>query len=161
MKLICEICHTYIGQFDHLTIFEPIAGVMFTSPRPRREVPPPFAPSLGWVDMRCPVCRKRPMIKPHRIMISHPRCFETSGTTTAAYFKVPERAREAAKIEVVSASAEEVVQTSTAAPPVDDTAVADEEGPRICATCGKEYTSHENLMRYHHPCPKLAKGNED
>jgi hypothetical protein len=142
MKLLCEICHSYIARFDETAIFQPIAGVMFTSPNPRRQIPPPFARGFGWEAMRCPVCRKRPMIKPARLLTGHPRCFETPGVEPT-YFDVPERA---ARVEQAAQAAQAAEQARAA---------------RICAVCGREYTSAETLQRYHTPCPTLAQGNED
>jgi hypothetical protein len=86
--LICEICYTAIGQFDPFKISQPLTGAMFTSPRPLRELPPPFGPAQVWPDLACGVCRKRPIIQPDRIMTEYPRCHETVGAGPT-YIGVP------------------------------------------------------------------------
>lgn len=161
-KLICEICHTYIGRFDPEKIHQPITGAMFSSPNPRREVPAPFAPNLDWETMLCPVCRRRPMIKPYRLMIAHPRCFETP-TTAAEHFEIPEAAAQSAAQadDTAQHAAQPVAQDVDAAQANVGVAQAETtDNPVTCPTCGKEYTSAETLQRYHTPCPKLAQGNE-
>jgi hypothetical protein len=177
-KLICEICYSCIGAFDPDAIYQPITGAMITSPNPRREVPSPFATTVDWEHMRCPVCRTRPIIKPYRLMIGHPRCFQTPHVE-ATYFEVPEAAAPSGSVaaqlvddaaqgaaqpdDAAQPAAESEVQAKgedEAAPPAEDNAEEPDESV-ACPTCGKRYTSQETLERYHTPCPKLAQGNED
>lgn len=69
MIAICEICGHRVGHFDPLKISYPVTGDMFTSPDPAHKYPDPFHHSLGWRDMRCPMCHKRPFIQDDRIKI--------------------------------------------------------------------------------------------
>lgn len=71
-KLIakCEICSAEIGVFGPDTMRFPMLGNMFESPNPKREIPPPFRGSaaVDWLNMRCPMCNKRPFLHEHKIM---------------------------------------------------------------------------------------------
>mgnify|MGYP001031849389 CR=1 FL=1 len=57
---ICEICGHPLGVFDPDEIASPPDGTMFSSIDPHHDYPAPFASSLDWEWMRCPMCRKRP-----------------------------------------------------------------------------------------------------
>lgn len=64
---ICDICTHRLGLFKADNIRLPIQGYMFSSIDAKHKIPPPFAASLGWMWMRCPMCSKRPFINEHRI----------------------------------------------------------------------------------------------
>ena len=71
-KLIakCEICFEAIGVFDPDTMRFPMLGNMFESINKKREIPPPFRGSMSvdWLNMRCPMCNKRPFLHEHKIL---------------------------------------------------------------------------------------------
>jgi len=59
----CEICDHWLATVDTDTLSLPIDSSMFKPPGIGYPDPFPFDFSIGWVDMRCPVCRKRPFIE--------------------------------------------------------------------------------------------------
>jgi hypothetical protein len=167
--LVCEICYSAIGRCEPAELRQPLTGAMFTSVRPRREVPPPFAPSLDWEHMRCPMCNHRPFLRRDRVMTAHPSCFETPGMGPY-YLLAEEPPAETAKTAKSTAQPEDAAQV--AAQPVDaaqastsqaSMAAPDSEtdnGPVTCPVCGKQYTSAASLARYHTPCPQATAADE-
>lgn len=87
MYLICEICFTALGCIEEHAC-HPITGRMFTSKNPTRQIPAPFPDAAEWEHMRCRQCSRRPIIKPQRLLVEHPRCFETVGKGPT-YFDLP------------------------------------------------------------------------
>ena len=60
-ELVCEVCRQTIGYFRTDEVVEPITGAMFSSKDPVHGFPPPFrSPGLGFEDMTCPYCIRRP-----------------------------------------------------------------------------------------------------
>ncbi len=128
MKLVCEICYSYIGNVDKSKFRHPIRGDMFTPTYPKRGLPPPFDQRQSWEDFRCPICNTRPIIKPGRVMIDHPRCFESSGKGPG-YFNVPVQEERPDEF--------------------------DPKAPFSCPDCGRTYSSYLNFQRYH-KCPVIS-----
>lgn len=124
MKLVCEICFSLIGLVSE-DVAVPLSPDMFTSFAPERQIPPPFHKSLTWEEFRCPYCRKRPIIRPDRIMTDHPRCFQSQGKAPAYQQLQPK-------------------------PPEETSA----EGSFRCPDCGKMYTSYQRFKTFHQ-CPEL------
>lgn len=67
----CEICTHNLGFINEARVGVPITGGMFTSPDPIHGFPDPFPPSIDWIDMRCPMCRKRPFLKDYGVHLSN------------------------------------------------------------------------------------------
>ena len=65
LQLQCDICREVIGKFDPETLSMPLNGRMF-EPK-THQYPHPFPP-VDWIEMRCPICRKRPFIYQERVM---------------------------------------------------------------------------------------------
>lgn len=175
--LVCEICYSAIGRFEPAELHQPLTGAMFGSVRPRREVPPPFDPSLSWEHMRCPMCHHRPFLRRDRVMTAHPSCFETPGQ--GPYYLLAEEPAAAQPADVAQPAAQ---QTSSAGPFEDDiiAGIADRpltettsqasmaepngdagNGPVTCPNCGKQYKSADSLARYHTPCPLAAAAGDE
>ena len=56
----CEVCREIIGKIDIANFKPPLHGSMFLAKDVKHGYPLPFHFSLSWVELRCPVCRKRP-----------------------------------------------------------------------------------------------------
>ena len=59
----CEICGEFIGKCDMSKFSAPINANMFISKDHKHGYPAPFyGQNLDWIDIRCPICKKRPFI---------------------------------------------------------------------------------------------------
>ena len=171
--LVCEICYSAIGRFEPAELHQPLTGAMFTSIRPRREVPPPFAPSLDWEHMRCPMCNHRPFLRRDQVMIAHPACFESHGRGPS-YVTVPEApaaqpaqtappeqtAKTAKSAAQPVAQPADAAQASTSQASMAEPDSEESNGPVTCPSCGKQYSSAASLARYHTPCPQATAADE-
>ena len=152
--LVCEICYSAIGRFEPAELHQPLTGAMFSSVRPRREVPAPFAPSLDWEHMRCPLCNHRPFLRRDQVMIAHPACFESHGRGPS-YVTVPEAPAAQPVAQPADAAQASTSQASMAEPDSEES-----NGPVTCPSCGKQYSSAASLARYHTPCPQATAADE-
>ncbi len=59
IKVKCEICGFVLGTVDPDKLKKPLTGAMFDSISPG-QFPAPFPPTVDWMWIRCPMCRKRP-----------------------------------------------------------------------------------------------------
>ena len=64
----CEICYTDFARIEEEDIKPPLHGNLFRPIHEGRGMANPFLWDAPWVDLRCPVCKKRPFINPNRIM---------------------------------------------------------------------------------------------
>jgi len=60
MKLICETCREWIGNFDEGKVKLPLTAEMFRPIREALSHHPPFRTGTTAEWFRCPVCNKRP-----------------------------------------------------------------------------------------------------
>lgn len=84
MKLICETCQSWIGNFDPNDLSLPLMPEMF---KPIVEAPshrPPFNHLLTWEWFQCPICNKKPFYSPEKLL------------TDEGYIVVAPRAQESA-----------------------------------------------------------------
>ena len=59
----CEICTHRLGYCDPARMDNPMRGSDFTSPDQAHGFPAPFPGVLTWLDLRCPMCRRRPFLR--------------------------------------------------------------------------------------------------
>ncbi len=67
--LVCEICKTDLMSFDPERVHLPLRGSMFDTLRLGWPRPDGMHPDVDWEWMRCPMCRKRPIIEEHRLYV--------------------------------------------------------------------------------------------
>ena len=128
--LVCEICTQSIAQFDPDTVTRPLNGLMFLSVNPERKIPPPFHPSLGVFDFRCPWCRKMPFIGN----------FNKSSDVDAKIF--PETLLTTDGVFVIGSPVATADSSPDGAPPVSSFPPKESQLLK-CPKCGKEYQAND------------------
>jgi hypothetical protein len=65
----CEICREIIGKCDMSKFESPMHGALFISKDHKHGYPAPFyALDDEWLELRCPICRKRPFLTKNYFM---------------------------------------------------------------------------------------------
>lgn len=144
--VLCEICTERIGTVDADEIRQKgsYTGRDFGSIDPAHGVPPPFHPSLTWMDMRCPYGPHRPFIAPDRLTLEGGIVLELNGRVTPPSPVVPDGDRSPALPEAVESTPSTISPSATTPSVVSGTEV-----PVLkCPKCGKECGSQIGLVSH-------------
>jgi hypothetical protein len=128
-----------IGQFNSVTITQPLDASMFTSKFPPiRGVPGPFQPGADWMYLNCKLCGKRAIFEPDRLY-----CSIHENGRKAEYMNVPHPVKDTWE-DTPGVTVEEPVE------------VAPQEEGYACPDCGQVYQTEKRYSMYHKRCKVRA-----